>query len=164
MTESEVERRWINVGDIEIREDQSRRSPGRIVGTILEYGKRAVDRAETFADGALSWPDNGVILNIQHDRRQPVIRTIPKVEGSRVTIDEALPDTSRGRDVATMVRNGTLGGLSVEFAAKEDRYVGGVREIRSALLTAIGVVDAGSYDTAVAVRSRSNVRRRRPWY
>ena len=42
---------------IELRQDDSRRSPGRIVGTLLTYGQRASDRPEVFADGALSWPE-----------------------------------------------------------------------------------------------------------
>ena len=46
---------------IELREDSSRTSPGRLVGTLLKYGERAADRPEVFEAGALSWPDNGVI-------------------------------------------------------------------------------------------------------
>ena len=67
---------------IELRADDSRQSPGRITGTLLTYGKRASDRPEVFADGALRWDDGGVILNEQHnaasahhavyaDRRRP---------------------------------------------------------------------------------------------
>ena len=31
---------------IEVREDESRLSPGRIVGTLITYGERASDRPE----------------------------------------------------------------------------------------------------------------------
>ena len=41
---------------IECREDEARRGPGRLVGRILTYGERAIDRAELFERGALSWP------------------------------------------------------------------------------------------------------------
>ena len=59
---------------IELRADESRQSPGRITGTLIEYGKRASDRAEVFVDGALTWPDRGVVLNEQHARTQAVMR------------------------------------------------------------------------------------------
>ena len=45
---------------IEFREDETRQSPGRIVGSLLTYGKRARDRAEMFKPGALHWPAGGI--------------------------------------------------------------------------------------------------------
>ena len=36
---------------IEYREDESRQSPGRIVGVLIAYGERALDRAEKFEAG-----------------------------------------------------------------------------------------------------------------
>ena len=39
---------------IECREDDTRLSPGRLVGRILTYGERAIDRAELFEPGALT--------------------------------------------------------------------------------------------------------------
>ena len=44
---------------IELRADDARQSPGRIVGTLLTYGERASDRPEVFADGALRWGRQG---------------------------------------------------------------------------------------------------------
>ena len=145
---------------IEIREDVTRQSPGHLVGTLLEYEKRAVDRAEVFTRGALQWPDNGIILNLSHDRKQPVIRFTPEVRDNEVLVDVALPDTSRGRDAATMIRNGTLRGLSVEFVAKSDRVVNGVREVRQAKLTGAALVDDASYGNAVEVRDQGKGRPR----
>lgn len=75
-------------------------------------------------------------------------------------MDVQLPDTQDGRDAATMVRNGTLRGLSVEFRADDEGVVGGVREIRQARLLAAGLVDDPSYPTKVEVRARP---RRRLW-
>ena len=85
---------------LEIREDQSRLSPGRIVGTLLTYGERASDRPEVFEAGALSWPENGIVLNRQHQRGSPIMRVVPIVRGSEVVLDAALPDTQAGRDTA----------------------------------------------------------------
>ncbi len=75
---------------IELREDESRQSPGRIFGTLLEYETRARDRAEVFKAGSLSWPESGIILNMQHDRQQPIFRFTPEQRGSEIVIDAAL--------------------------------------------------------------------------
>ena len=103
-------------------------------------------------------------MRLQHDRAQPVMRVTPEVRGSEVVIDAALPDTQRGRDAATMVRDGTLGGVSVEFRARRQRYTAGVREITSALLTGAGAVAsaAGVWGRALAtatVRGPESARR-----
>lgn len=139
---------------IELRADDSRESPGKIVGTLMTYGKRASDRAEVFADGSLRWDEGGVVLNVQHDRAQPVMRFVPTMEGREVRINAALPDTQRGRDTATLIRNGTMRGLSVEFRALEEGMAGGVREVRSAVLLGAAVVDDASYKGSLEVRQR----------
>ena len=139
---------------IELRSDETRTSPGRIVGTLIEYEKRAGDRPEVFREGALSWPEGGIILNMQHDRKQPILRFTPELRGKEIIIDEALPDTSQGRDVAVMVKNGTLRGLSVEFRSQRESRQGGVRQIEAARLYAAGLVDDSSYQTKVEVRDR----------
>ncbi len=139
---------------IEWRQDESRQSPGRLTGTLLTYEKRATDRPERFAAGALHWPNDGIILNLSHDRKQPVMRFAPEVRGMGVIVDVALPDTSRGRDAATMVKDGTLRGLSVEFVAEREDRVAGLREVRRARLTGAALVDDASYGNAVEVRQR----------
>ena len=146
---------------VELREDHSRQSPGRLVGTLLTYGERAGDRQETFEKGALSWPDNGIVLREQHDRKQPIMRVIPELRGDQIILDAPLPDTQRGRDAATMIRNGTFRGLSVEFKATGQRFAGGVRRITSALVNGAGLVDDPSYrGSRVEVRGRREGRRR----
>ena len=82
---------------IEIREDESMASPGRLTGVLLTYGERAGDRAETFEAGALEWPADGVVVRRQHDRAAPIMRVVPEVRGSTVVIDAPLPDTTAGR-------------------------------------------------------------------
>ena len=140
---------------IELRADESRVSPGRIAGTLITYMSKAKDRAEVFASGALHWPEDGIILNCQHDRTQPILRFTPELRGQNVVIDAPLPDTSRGRDVATMIRNGTFRGLSVEFRAEDEGHRAGMREVRRARLLAAGLVDDSSYSTRVEVRQRA---------
>ena len=113
-----------------------------------------------FAGGALHWPEDGIILNEQHNRQAPIVRFTPEVRGKDVRVDIALPDTQRGRDAALMVRNKTLRGLSVEFHAEDEVFNGGVREIRKARLSAATLVDDGSYGTSVEVREKNGHRRR----
>ena len=97
-------------------------------------------------------PDGGIVLNEQHNRQAPIMRFTPTVDGREVRVDAMLPDTQRGRDVATMVRDGTLTGLSVEFRAESAGFVGGVREVRRAKLVAAAVVDSASYQGSLEVR------------
>ena len=146
---------------IEYREDESRQSPGRLYGVLMPYETRAVDRPEVFKAGSLSWPDDGIVIREQHNREAPIMRAVPEVRENAVILDVALPDTQRGRDAAVMIRNGTFRGLSVEFRAKKESRVRGVREIRAATLTGAGLVDDPSYASAtVEVRGKDTVRRR----
>ena len=145
---------------IELRADESRQSPGRIVGTLITYGKCALDRPEVFAPGALQWPADGIILNMQHDRQAPIMRFTPELAGDELRIDAALPDTQRGRDAAVMVRNGTFTGLSIEFRSKSEGRSAGVRQIRKAHLAAAALVDSPSHASTVEVRAKPSTRRR----
>ena len=147
---------------VELR--QSDDSPGRLVGTLLTFGERAADRPETFEKGSLSWPRGGVWLRRQHVRAAPIMRVEPiaSADGNSLIVDVPLPNTTAGRDAAVEVRSGTLPGLSVEFRATAQRYVGGVRRISKALLTGAGLVDDPSYAGSRAeVRQRQG--RRRLW-
>ena len=145
---------------VELRNDASRQGPGRLVGRILRYNTRATDRPEVFEPGALTWPADGVVLNRQHERGAPIMRVIPALVGDELRIDQALPDTTAGRDAATEIRSGLLRGLSVSFQAGRQSFTGGVRRIATATMTAVGLVDEPSYNSPVEVRSRREGRRR----
>lgn len=154
--------------EIEIRfaDDPSRESPGRLTGTLMTYGEVAKDRAERFMRDSLLWDDTGIVINEQHNREAPIVRAIPFLEGNEVRIDTPLPNTQRGRDAATNVREGLLTGLSVEFSKQGvvASFVGGIREIRSARLVAAGLVDSGSYTgSTVSVRQYDGAERWRVW-
>ena len=140
---------------IEVREDEERLSPGRLYGVVMRYNTRATDRAEVFEVGSLSWPESGIVLNRQHSRKSPIMRVVPVVEGDEVRIDQALPDSSAGRDAAEEIRNGLFRGLSVEFRAVKESVSGGIRRISSAILGGVGLVDSPSYAAAaVEVRAK----------
>ena len=146
------------VCEVRFQEDPERLSPGRLSGTLLTYETRASDRSELFARGALHWPDTGITVNDQHNRQATIVRALPFLDGDAVKIDVSLPDTQRGRDAATNVRDGTLTGLSVEFFSEREARRGGLREIRRARLARAGLVDTPSYsDSKVEVRDRARV-------
>ena len=135
-------------------------SPGRIVGTIIETGRVAGDRRELFVPGAVQWPAGGVRLLAEHRGRE-VMTFTPKIEGAKIQIDDKLPDSAIGREVAAEIRAGRKRGLSVEFFASDEGQVQGVREVRSALIDAVAVVKSPAYVQSVAeVRNKG---RRRVW-
>ena len=90
------------------------------------------------------------------------MRAIPELRGAQVVIDAALPDTTRGQGHGGGdSQNGLLAGLSVEFRATAQRYVGGQRIITAALLNGAGLVDDPEYPGS-AVELRAAQGRRRP--
>ena len=126
---------------IEYRVDDTRESPGRIVGTLLTFGERAADRPEVFAPNSLTFAD-GLILNRQHQRGAPIMRFTPELRGRELVIDAKLPNTAAGRDAAIEIKSGLMRGLSVEFIAKREENRGGLRTILSGELRGAGLVDS----------------------
>lgn len=149
---------------IELRADDSRQSPGRLVGSLMVYGEKARSRSEIFSDGALTWPADGVVLNESHNQKAPILRFVPILEGRKVRIDAALPDTQRGRDVATGMRSTPplYKGLSVEFVTEDEGFEGGLRIVKRARLIGAGLVDHGDYGGDVEVR-HGQAKRRARW-
>ena len=77
-------------------------------------------------------------------------------------IDAPLPDTQRSRDVKSLISNGTLTGISLEFIAHREEQVGGVRRITKAAMVRAAVVDSPSYKGST-VEARGKAKRRRVW-
>ena len=145
---------------LEFRQDETRESPGLLSGVLITYGSRAGDRAEMFEDGAFYWDAAGIVINEQHDRRAAIVRTVPRLEGRAVRIDVALPNTTRGRDVATAMQgpNPLYSGFSAEFRAEKETRRNGLRVITRAYLGGVGLVDTPSYrDSTVEVRGESQL-------
>ena len=128
---------------VELREDDTLASPGRLTGTLLTYGERANDRPELFERGAFDLDairaSGGIVINRQHTRGAPIMRVIPELRGDALVIDAQLPESSAGRDAAVEIRSGLMRGLSVEFKALRARMVNGVRRISEAALVAGGL-------------------------
>ena len=154
---------------LEIREDATLASPGRLTGTLLTYGERASDRPELFERGSIDLDaikaSGGIVVNRQHSRGAPITRVIPELRGDELIIDTLLPDTQAGRDAAVEIRSGLMRGLSVEFRALKARMVNGVRRIAAATLVAGGLVDDPSYaGSTVEVRDKGRPETwLRPW-
>ena len=145
----------------EVRLSEEVDKPTRLTGTLMAYGERAKDRAEQFEQGALSWPEGGVVLNRQHRRSAPILRFTPIESEGRVSIDAPIPDTTAGRDALAELSgpHPLFKGLSVEFRAIKETFVNGTRLISSAVLTGAGLVDSGSYAGAT-VEARAEAARR----
>ena len=148
--------------EIRFEADPERLGPGRLIGTLMPYETRAQDRNEKFAQGALHWPAEGVLLREQHNRQAPIVRFTPTEQAGAVEVAIPLPDTQRGRDAAVSVRNGTLRGLSVEFVSEKESMAAGLRVIERAKLVGAGLVDSPSYAGA-RVEARGKKARRRVW-
>lgn len=139
---------------VECRAGAEDTGPGRIVGTLIEMGRIAGDRREIFTPDSIQWPAGGVRLLSEHRGRE-VMRFVPKAQGSQLLIDEPLPDSALGRELAREIRTGVKAGLSIEFHAVQEAVVSGVREVRRAIVDAAAAVGEGAYDQAtVEVRHK----------
>lgn len=132
---------------IQYAEDATRESPGFIRGVLVTYGEQAKDRPDLYEQDSLTWADRGVVLNEMHDRTQQIKRFTPYLDGAELRVDFALPPTMRGRDAATMVRDGTYTGLSMEVARESivATYRAGVRHISRGRLVAAALVDEAAF-------------------
>ena len=132
--------------------------PGVITGTILRYGDVANIGGfyrERFESGSVSWDD--VILNLHHDRKQPVART-----GAGLTIQDSggelrmraeIPDTIYGRQARELIDNNIVRGLSAEFIPSDESFDNNVRVIKRAELFGVGIVDRPAYPASTIDRS-----------
>ena len=154
---------------VELR-DGAGDSPGRLTGVLMRYGSPGQHGGETFAPGALRWPDNGIRIDTEHlsspvkgSLQVPLMRAVPVVsdDGLEVRIDSPLPNTTAARDIAELLRADppVYTGLSVEFHAMREHRQGGQRVIDEARLEGAGMTDDPSYpSTSVEVRTGAAVR------
>ena len=146
---------------IEYAVDDTRESPGRIRGVLVTFGEQAKDRPDVYEAGSLTWnKERGIVLNESHDRKQLIKRFTPYLDGAELRVDFPLPATQRGRDAATMVRDGTYSGLSMEVARDSivATYRAGIRHITRGTLVAAALVDeAASLGSVVDVHGKREV-------
>ena len=136
---------------LEIREAEG--GP-RLHGVILQEGRAARgNRAEVFAPGSLTWPENGIGIGTVH-LGPAEVRAMPRrsADGT-ITVEAA---ASAG--IAAAVRGGATG-MSVEFyPVKEIRTAAGVREIQAAFVDAAIVTSNPEYSqTAAELRTKREI-------
>ena len=157
-----LERRYADLTDIEGR---------TLTGLALpfEVEARVGTMRERFARGSVQ-STGEAILNVQHDRgraiaREPETLTF-EVTDSGLLMRAALPETREGDDALALIRARVLRGLSIEFAAKRERFDGGVRVIEAATVYGLAIVDSGAYQTGLSVREHDipGVTAAVPWW
>ena len=169
----DVERRF---AAFEFRAAAADGGPGTLSGVAMPYGREASlpgglrERFDPGAFGDVAAAD--VLANWQHERQSPLGRTGP---GGGLVLEDGpealrasltLPPTAAGRDVAELARRRVLRGFSVEFVAREDAVLAGVRVVRRADLVGLAIVDRPAYPDALAslrARIEGAAPRRRIW-
>ena len=129
---------------------------GQITGIVMPYGREA-NIAGVFRESVDAGAFGGlgdVILNLMHDRREPLARTdgggLDLEDGAEALRPRADIPEYRG-DVRDQVKRRILRGFSVEMEVKaEDWPSPDKRIIRAATLWGIGLVDRPAYDEATA--------------
>ena len=124
----------------------------RLHGVLIQEGRAAAGgRAELFAPGAVTWPDNGIEIRTRH-LGPAEVRAMPRraVDGS-ITIEARAT-----AGIAEAVRAGA-NGMSIEFIPiRETRTAAGVREITAAFVDGATVTSDAEYR-----QSRAEVRTKR---
>lgn len=148
------------MGDIETRafaaEIRAAPEARTLTGVVMPYGRVSPSHRERFLPGSLKPAPRGLV-HAAHDRSRPIAGWPGSVElrdteaglEAVVTVD----DTAEARAAIEEVEAGKLTGFSVEFNRARSTIVGGIREVREAVLIGLGLVDVASYPgTAVQLR------------
>ena len=127
-------------------------------GTVIRYGDTATFGRwrEQFQAGSIRPRD--VVVNLHHDRAQPVAR-----EGAGLQLTDGpdelratvtLPDTRLAREARELVDAGILRGFSMEFRVRDggESWEGNQRTIRAADLVGLALVDKPAYSASVIAR------------
>ena len=152
--------------EVEYRADDSNDSPGVLTATLMAYGQRGRRRAEVFEENSLHWPEDGIIIRELHPPKDaqgrpiistpPILRTVPFVENRELKISAPLPNSTRGRDLAEVMKGPRplYSGMSIEFEPERESRRGGLRVISRAFLEGAALVFKGEYaDSIVEVRA-----------
>ena len=153
---SDVETRAAGVPNLSGRE---------ISGTVIRYGDVAhVGHGvrECFRPGAFGEIAN-VLLTAHHARSMPLARAAVVDSNEVCTLSATLPETSTCDEVLTLIKNGVLRGLSMEFRCLREDHVDGVREIHKAELVRVSVVDDPAYPQSTVTAATRNVALRWLW-
>ena len=141
------------VADIELRESEGVQ---RAEIVLLQEGRVNESHPEVFAPNSVKWTADGVAVRVGH-LKTPELRAMPtrhpsgRIEISARATKAMIAAVKRGERSA-----------SIEFTPLREKVVGGVREIREALVTGVALVKAGQYGQAgVELREK---RKGAPWW
>ena len=113
---------------------------------------------DTSVGSTPSLRDADLIVNVQHDRARPLVRTgqglVIEDRAQAVTLHAELPAGLDQDQALANVRAGILRGLSVEFVAVRERMDGGTRVISEARLKDVALVDRPAPTTQATVEAR----------
>ena len=149
----------------EFRYTELRQQGRTLAGVAIAYGDvaRSFFGHEKFIAGAFGDVASiDMILNFQHNRERPLARTgggglVLTDSPESLRIEATLPETRENDDVLTLVRRKVLRGFSIEFNTRRETQNGNMREIQSAQLVDIGVVDRPAYPKS-EVQARAELR------
>ena len=137
-------------------------------GVVIRYGDTSPTHRERFSPGALQF--DSVPLNYRHNQLVCVgwhpgggvqLQDSPEV----LTMIAELPPIPASDRALREVREGKLGGLSVEFHCEHDRQEDGIRIIEKARLVGVGLVESPSYpESKVETRGPDPDRERQFWH
>ena len=128
-----------------------------IQGTVVRYGDTAelMGFKERMLPGSLRFAD--VLVNLMHQRERPIARSgaglILRDTGTALEATITPANIRDGQEALELVRAGVLKGLSAEFKVDrngERQSADGIREITSAELTGLGIVDRPAYPQSLA--------------
>ena len=126
-------------------------------GTVLRYGDIAPGHRERFLPGAFG-PEPRGSLNIQHDQSLVVLKAGQFVLADSATALEIRAELPSSSAALALVKRGALNGFSVEFNARRESRMGGVRVIERADLVGVGLVDQPAYPSSKAEVRRAEHR------
>jgi HK97 family phage prohead protease len=165
-TKPEPEQR-VNVADFEIRETPAGMT---FTGYAAVFNSDSVPLPfiERIAPGAFKrslQSRNEVKMLWNHDAGEPLASvrggTLKLVEDERgLKVEATLANTSRGRDVAELIRSKTVDSMSFGFSVIKDSWSGDVRTLQAVRLFEVSIVSSPAYEgTAgtVAVRSTTGI-------
>ena len=160
-----------------IRQIETRAAPGgelrvsgrTVSGVVMRYGDVADMGAfrEQFLPGAFGSVDQiNAELNVMHQETRRVARTgggglVFRDTSEALLMSATLPTTREADETLQLIRSGRLRGLSVEFRAIADKFRDDLREIASAALSGLGLVDRPAYSGSAGLEVRRESDRQR---
>jgi HK97 family phage prohead protease len=157
----------VNVADFEVRETAEGMT---FTGYAAVFNSDSVPLpfTERIAPGAFKrslQSRNEVKMLWNHDAGEPLASvrggTLKLTEDERgLKVEATLANTTRGRDVAELIRSKTVDSMSFGFSVIKDSWSGDVRTLQAVRLFEVSVVSSAAYpatEGTVAVRSTTGI-------